>query len=338
MIVLDECHCCKSPTASQSKNLLKLNKAKHRIGATGTVIVNNPLDAYMPLKWIGYESSTFSNFKYYYCNYGGQFGNQLLGFKNIDVLKNMLDKCSLRRTKDLLELPPKTIINEYVDLNQEQQNFYDNLEDGIADQADKVSIDTSSIFSMVARLRQATACPSALTTENIPSSKIIRACELIDEIIQNGEKVVVFSVFKETLNVMMEMLKQYNPLLCTGDIKDNIISENIDKFQTNDEYKVMLCTTAKMGVGITLTAATNAIFIDSTWTQASNLQCEDRIYRIGSHKPVFIYYLWAANTIDEHVKEIVENKSLVSDYIVDDKIPVQLADKLKQIILDLRSN
>ena len=190
---------------------------------------------------------------------------------------------------------------------------------------------------MVARLRQATACPSALTSEDIPSSKIIRACELIDEIVQNNEKVVVFSVFKETLNVMNDMLKQYNPLLCTGEIKDSVVSENIDKFQTDPDYKVMLCTTAKMGVGITLTAATNAIFIDSTWTKASNLQCEDRIYRVGTKKPVFIYYLWAVGTIDEHVKEIVDDKSLVGDYIVDNVVPAQLVDRLKSIIMDIKN-
>ena len=338
MIVLDECHICKNPQSTRGKNLLKLTNAKHRIGATGTVIVNNPLDAYMPLKWIGVENCCYSNFKYFYCNFGGPFGNQLLGFRNVQVLKDMLEKCSIRRTKDLLNLPPKNIIHEYVDMNDTQQAFYDKLVAGIADQVDKVDIDTSSVFSMVARLRQATACPSMLTSDDISSSKIERACELVDEIIQNGEKAVIFSLFKETLNVLQDKLKQYNPLLCTGDVKDSTVSENIDKFQSSDDYKVMLCTTAKMGVGITLTAATNAIFVDSTWTQASNLQCEDRIYRIGSNKPVFIYYLWAANTIDEHVKEIVEDKSLVGDYVVDNVVPPQLSERLKAIILDLKND
>ena len=337
MIVFDEIHTAKSHQSAQGKNLLKLTKAKHRIGATGTPIVNSPLDSFVPLKWIGVENSTYSNYRYFYCSYGGPFGNLLVGFKHMDIIKSMFDKYALRRTKDLLKLPPKNIIHEYVDMNETQQLFYDNLVKGIVDQVDKVTIDSTSIFSMVARLRQATACPSALTSENIESSKIQRACELVDEMIQNGEKVVVFSVFKETLNVLADKLKQYNPLLCTGDIKDSIISENIDAFQTNADYKVMLCTTAKMGVGITLTAATNAIFIDSTWTQASNLQCEDRIYRIGSNKPVFIYYLWAANSIDEHVKEIVSDKSLIGDYIVDDFVPQQLAERLKQIVLDLKN-
>ena len=335
MIVLDECHVCKSPTADQTKNLLKLHNAKYKIGATGTVIINNPLDAYIPLKWIGAENCTYTNFKYFYCNFGGPFNNMLLGFRNIDMLKSMLSQVSLRRTKDMLDLPPKNIIHEFVDMNDQQTLFYNNIVKGITEQVDKVELNTSTIFSMCTRLRQAAVCPSILTTENIKSSKIERAEELIQQIIDNGEKVVVFSLFKEPLNIMLEDLKQYNPLLCTGDIKDSVVSDNIDRFQTDPSCKVMLCTTAKMGVGITLTAATNAIFIDSTWTQASNLQCEDRIYRIGSTKPVFIYYLWAANTFDEHVKEIVEDKSLIGDYIVDNHMPSNLADRLKKLIIDL---
>lgn len=335
MIVLDECHVCKSPTADQTKNLLKLNDAQYKVAATGTVIINNPLDAFVPLKWIGVENCSYTNFKYFYCNFGGPFNNMLLGFRNVDVLKSMLSKVSLRRTKDMLNLPPKNIIHEFVDMNDQQALFYDNIVKGITDQVDKVELNTSTIFSMCTRLRQAAVCPSMLTTENIKSSKIERAEELIQQIVDNGEKVVVFSLFKEPLSVMFQDLQEYNPLLCTGDIKDNIVSDNIDKFQADDKYKVMLCTTAKMGVGITLTAATNAIFIDSTWTQAGNLQCEDRIYRIGSNKPVFIYYLWAANTFDEHVKEIVEDKSLIGNYIVDNQLPNNLTERLKKLIIDL---
>ena len=336
MIVFDEIHTAKSHQSAQGSNLLKLINAKHRIGATGTPIVNSPLDSYVPLKWIGVENSTFTNYKYFYCNYGGAFGNELIGYKNTRVLKSLFDKYSLRRTKDLLELPPKNIIHEYVDMNDTQRVFYDNIVEGIVDQVDKVDMKTSSLFSMIARLRQATACPTALTTENIESSKINRTCELVDEMVQNGDKIIIFSVFKETLNVLMNRLGQYKPLLCTGDVPDSIVSENIDKFQNDDQYKVILCTTAKMGVGITLTAATDAIFIDSTWTRAGNLQCEDRLHRVGSTKPVFIYYLWATDTIDEHVKEIVDDKSLVGDYIVDDLVPQHLADRLKQIISDLK--
>lgn len=335
MIVLDEAHAAKNPSSQQGKNFLKLNKATYKIAATGTLLTNSPLDAYVPLKWIEKERSNYTNFRYYYVNYGGPFNNEILGYKHIDVLKEQLNKCSLRRTKDLLDLPEKNVIHEIVDMNDKQQLFYKNIVEGIVNQVDKVNITTTSLLAMVARLRQATACPSILTTENITSSKIERCKDLIDQIVSNDEKVVIYSTFKETLNILKNELSEYKVLLCTGDIKDNIISDSIEKFQNDNDYKIMLATWSKMGTGITLTAANNAIFIDCAWTQANNEQAEDRIHRIGSKKPVFIYYLWANNTIDMRVKELVEDKSLVANYVIDDEVPVQLLERLKQIIVDL---
>lgn len=335
MIIVDECHKAKNPTAAQTKGLLKLKCAKHRIGLTGTVLTNSPLDAYVPLKFIDAERGTYTNFKYFYCNFCGTFNTILTGYKNLEVLKEQIEKHSLRRTKDLLNLPEKTVINEYVDMNDNQLNFYENIKDGVVKQVDKVHMSTANLLSMVARLRQATACPSILTTENIESSKIDRTVDLIEQIINNGDKVVVYSTFKETLNQLQEKISNYKPLLCTGDVKDSIINENINKFQEEDEYKVILCTHQKMGTGITLTSATYAIFIDTPWTSADYSQCQDRIHRIGSNKPVFIYNLICKNTIDERVLEIVNDKEALGDYIVDDKITSKGINSLRKYIEDL---
>ena len=336
MIVVDEVHTCKSPTSQQGRNLLKLTTAKHRIGLTGTLLLNNPLDVYVPLKWIRKDNSTYSNFRYQYVRYGGYFGNEVLGYKNIDVLKDQINDCSLRRTKDLLDLPEKNIIDEYLDMNESQSIFYSNLVNGIVDDIDKVSINTSTILSMVTRLRQASACPSILTSDNIPSVKMDRCCELVDEIVSSGNKVVVFSMFKETLNLLNDKLKCYNPLLCTGDIKDEIISQNIDVFQNQEENRVILCTCQKMGTGITLTAASYAIFIDTPWTDGILEQCEDRIHRIGSSKPVFIYHLWCNNTFDLRVKDIVEGKGALSGYVIDDNMDSRTIEILKRYIQELK--
>ena len=239
-----------------------------------------PLDAYVPLKWIGADNSTYTNFKYYYCDFSGPFNNILTGYKNIDVLKNQLDNISLRRTKDILELPPKNIIHEYVEMDNNQEKFYQDITNGIIEEVDKVELNTSTLLSMVTRLRQATADPSILTSnEIISSAKIERTIDLAKEILDNGDKVVIFSLFKKPLDKIMSELSEYNPLLCTGDISDDIISENINKFQEQEENKVMCATIAKMGTGITLTKASYAIFIDSSWTAAVNQQAEDRIYR-----------------------------------------------------------
>ena len=169
---------------------------------------------------------------------------------------------------------------------------------------------------MLTRLRQATACPSILTTEDIDSSKIARAVDLSEQIISNGEKVVIYSTFKQTLDEIKNKLSVYNPLLCTGDIPDSIISQNIDKFQTDPNIKIMLATWSKMGTGITLTSANNAIFIDCAWTRSANEQAEDRIHRLNQKKDVTIYYQVFLNTFYKEMLDKVRGKQEIIDNII----------------------
>lgn len=335
LIVIDEIHRVKDPTSQAGKGVLNLNKSKYKVGATGTLIMNNPLDAYVPLKWIGVENSTYTNFKYFYCNFGGPFRNILCGFKNTEVLKEMIEKHSLRRTKDILNLPPKTIINEYVEMEDAQHAFYENIKKGVKEQVDKVKLSTASMLALLIRLRQATACPSILTTEKIPSAKIDRACDLVEEIVGNGESVVVFSTFKETVVELQKRLEKYNPLIGTGDIKDDIISQNVDIFQKDPDRKVFIGTWQKMGTGLTLTKASYEIFIDVPYTNAAYVQAQDRCYRIGTNRNVTIYHLITEGTVDERVLEIVEDKEALSDFIVDDKISAKGLKSLQKYIEEL---
>lgn len=193
----------------------------------------------------------------------GGFNNaQVVGFKHMDVLKEVLERCSLRRTKDLLDLPAKTVIHEFLDLNDDHRRFYDNVREGIRDEVDKVELNTQSLLALVTRLRQASVCPSILTTENISATKIDRAVELVEQIVENGEKVVIFSNFKEPVKILAERLKEYQPVIGTGDVSDEEFSNNVDRFQTDSNCKVFIGTIGKMGTGITLTAASYAIFVD----------------------------------------------------------------------------
>lgn len=336
MIVVDEIHHCKSPVSQQGKNLQKLKNAKYKIGLTGTLIMNSPLDSYVPLKWIGKEHSNYSTFKNYFIKYGGFFHNEIIGYKNINVLKKEIEEISLRRTKDLLDLPEKTVIDEFVEMDNQQKAFYDNIINGVFEDIDKVELNSDQVLSIVSRLRQATSSPSMLTSLNIESSKILRAVDLAEQILYNNNKVVIFSIFKETLNQLKDKLAEFHPLLCTGDYSDDEISENIEKFQKDDSYKILLATTQKMGTGITLTAASYMIFIDCPWTAADCEQCEDRIHRIGSNNSVFIYYFWNTDTFDMQVKQIVQDKSIIEDYIIDNQINQNFVERLKKLILDLR--
>ena len=320
IVAVDEIHVCKSITSAQGKNLLKLKFAKHKIGMTGTLLLNDPLDVYAPLKWIGVEKSNFSTFKQQYIEYGGYFNNEVIGYKNSDSLKEQVSSCSLRRKKDLLDLPGKNIIDEYLDMSDTQLNFYKDILNGITSEVDKVKINTATILGLCTRLRQVTSCPSILTSSNIPSVKEERCKEHVEEIINSGNRVVIFSQFKKTLDYLLQDFKKYNALLCTGDISDDIISDNIEKFQNDSKYKIMLCTSQKMGTGITLNAASYAIFLETSFVWGLQEQYEDRIHRIGSKNPCFIYRLWCNNTFDLRVKQLLDQKKTLSDYIIDNKI------------------
>lgn len=182
----------------------------------------------------------------------------------MDMLKYQISECSLRRTKDLLKLPPKTVIHEVLALNADHAKFYNDILNGVADEIIKegIHINISQLLSLQLRLRQAGSCTSILTDQPIRSTKIDRAIELTDEIVANGDKVIIFSVFKEPIRVLQQELARYNPVTGTGDLDDETFSNNVDRFQEDPTCKVFLGTIQKAGTGITLTAASYVIFVD----------------------------------------------------------------------------
>lgn len=337
MIVADEIHKMNNVTSAQGKNFSKL-KSKYKIGLTGTFLVNSPLDAYMSLKWVDIDRSTATNFKYFYSVYGGRFGNELIGYKNLEILKDQLSDISIRRTKDILNLPEKNYIHELLEMDDRQSKFYNNIVEGIIEEVDKVKLDKNNVLALTTRLRQSTSDPSILTTENIKSAKLLRAKELVQEIISQGEKVIVYTTFKQPLYTLAVELKKYKPLVCTGDTKEEEVWKNVDKFQNGDEHYLMLATIQKMGTGITLTKASYVIFIDSAWTRADNEQAEDRIHRIGAKKPCFYYYLWTKDTYDENVRALVDKKDALSTYINDDELTLDKMETLKKYVTDFKEN
>lgn len=317
MIALDEAHKV-NRGSTQGDNFLKLN-ADYKVAATGTLITNSPLSCYTPLKWIGKEHANVGTFKSQYCEFGGFHDSQVIGYKNLTLLKEVIDSCSLRRTLDDVksDMPPKTVNIEVIELEEEHKRFYEAIREGVKEEADLINLKSANLLALTTRLRQATACPSALTSQDIPSSKVLRCKEMVDELVSQGEKVVILSVFKETVSKLKEVLAEYNPSINTGDIPDDVVSRNIDDFQTNPNSLVFIGTWDKVSTGITLNAAAYMICIDTPYTYAMFSQGTDRIWRVDNTRPVFITVLVGADTIDERVMEIIETKKDLSDFLVD---------------------
>ena len=326
LIVVDEIHHCKSPTTKSAKTLLKLS-APYRVGLTGTLIMNVPENAYIPLKWTGNTKSTFSTFKSLYNVYGGFGGVQVIGHKNLDLLKELLKSCSLRRLKsEVIDLPPKNYIYDYVEMGTEQRKLYGQVEEGVLADLSKLDHIPTIIeeITINMRLRQISAYPGILSNDVLSSAKLDRLCELAEEIIGQGDKLAVFGSFKGAMEEAFKRLSKYNPVICTGDISETLVDERKAKFQNDPNVKVFIGTWQKCGTGHTLNAANYLVFIDTPWTDSDFQQCADRIHRIGQNKPSFIITLLSKDTYDERVKEIVERKESLSGFLIDDKTPTKL--------------
>lgn len=321
MIVLDEAHRVKNPSAKATKTLLKI-KAPRCIALTGTLIMNSPENAYVALKWTNNLNCTYTDFASMYNVYGGFGGVQVISYKNLDLLQEHIAACSLRRKKEeVLDLPPKTYQVDYVELLPKQKELYDDVAKGIAEELDllskrkKISIMEEMVLHM--RLRQITAYPGILSTTVTQSAKLDRLEELVEDITAQGDKVLVFCSFKSTVPEIQRRLDKYKPLVCTGDTSDFEINDNKKQFENCKDNKVMICTWQKMGTGHTLTAANYVIFIDTPWTDADFQQSADRAYRIGQKKHTHIITLVCKDTYDERVLEILNRKEMLSSYVID---------------------
>lgn len=337
MIVIDEVHKCLATGRSsvQGANILKLD-ADYKVALSGTILLNTPINCWGPLYWIGADKATLTNFKSQYCNFGGFSGYEIVGYQNLDLLKEELENCSLRRSKEkLVDLPPKTVTVELLDMEPAHQKFYDAVKEGVKDEAMKVELHAGNLLALTTRLRQASVDPGILTTENVVSTKIERCVELAEEIVSSGNKVVIMSTFKPPVYKLYDRLAEFKPLLCTGDQSDDEVSENIDKFQADDEHMILICTLAKGSTGLTMNRASYMIMLDEHWTSAMNNQCQDRIYRLNNTTPAFITVLACKDTIDERVHDVAQYKQELSDFVVDNKPSEKFTDIMRSIIQEL---
>lgn len=330
VVAIDEIHKCKNPSSQQGKGILKV-KSENRIAMTGTPLMNTPLDLYIIFKWLGYDTHSFYAFKNHYCIFGGYGGYETVGYKNLDELQDRLNKFMLRRLKnDVLDLPDKLYIDEYVEMTPKQSQIYKEVSMEIKAHIDEIAISPNPLAQLI-RLRQATGYTGILSSTIKESAKLDRMEELVDETIANGQKVVIFSNWTQMTDAIYDRLfsKQYGIMRITGETPDNTRQDIVNSFQNTDMCQVLIGTIGAMGTGLTLTAGTVEIFMDEPWNKALKEQAEDRCHRIGAKQNVTIYTLLTKNTIDERIHDIVEQKGAMSDAIVDGKL-----DKNKVEMLD----
>ena len=334
MIAFDEAHKAKNPDSQQGKALLSIDCKGPKIPMSGTFVLNNPLDLYLPLKWAGFETHSFYAYKQHYCTMGGFGGKEIVGYKNLDELRSMVSKVMLRRVKgDVLDLPPKVHTIEWVDAYPEQKALYKDVRDQVRDNIDKVKVHPDPLSEML-RLRQVTGYPGILSSTVTKSAKMDRMEELVEEEVLVGGKAIIFSNWSEMTNVIRNKLKKYNPAYITGEVGSVQRMEEKDRFQNDPDCKVMIGTIGALGTGFTLTAAQLVIFVDEPWNRGIKDQAEDRAHRIGTRGTVRIVTILTRDTVDEGVYNLVQKKGKMADLLVDGKVDGKNVDNVLSYLLN----
>ena len=331
IVAIDEIHKCKNPTSQQGKGILKV-QPECRIAMTGTPLMNNPFDLYIILKWLGYEKHGFWSFKKHYGVFGGYGGYEVVGYRYLNELQEQLDEIMLRRLKnDVLDLPEKTHITEYVEMTPKQKQIYDEVTADIKMNIDQIKMANNPLAELI-RMRQATGYTGILSSTVKESAKLDRMEELVEEAVQNGKKVVIFSNWTQMTNVIYDRLHKYGALMITGETADKDRMNFVNAFQTKPDRKVIIGTIGAMGTGLTLTAGTVEIFMDEPWNRANKEQAEDRCHRVGTTENITIYTLVCKDTIDERINQLVEKKGAMADALVDGKITTNASSILEYLI------
>ena len=327
MCAADEMHKMKNPTAQQTKGFLKC-LPYCRIGMTGTPLMNSPMDLYVILKWLGYESHAFYSFKQHYCVMGGYGGYEIVGYKNLDQLTAQVREIMLRRLKsEVLDLPEKIYVDDIVEMEGKQAVMYKEVEAGLKADYINGDIDLTNPLSALIRLRQTTGYPGILSDEITESAKLDRMEEIVENCISNDEKVIIFSnwtqmtdAILQVLHTKLKLIGRLEPAVITGNTNDSDRQQIVDRFQNNDVCRVIIGTIGAMGTGLTLTAATTIIFVDEPWNKALFDQAVDRAHRIGQKNNITIYSIMCKDTIDERIHNLIYKKGAMSDAIIDGRV------------------
>lgn len=304
MLVVDEVHKIKDISSQQTVGIMSLDKRISKLLMTGTLLVNNPHDLFCPMSICGlisYNKYVFDS-KFIVKD---EYGNEI-GYQNMDELHNILYKSSLRRTKELLDLPPKIYKQEWLELNKDEQNVFDQIIGKAAFKLDKIE-EPNEMVAIITRMRQATVASELLTSKKITSTKFERLNDILEEAQLNNQKVLVFCPFTKALELGLEYCKKYHPKIVKGGMGAGI-QKVVDEHENTKGFSILFAQEATLGVGYTLKNTSIVIFLSPPWSRATYDQCVDRTHRYGQKNTVQVIDLLAKDTYDELIYKKLHRK------------------------------
>jgi SNF2 family DNA or RNA helicase len=338
-IIVDESQNIKNYASQQSKAINKL-RGQFKICLSGTPIENRLLELWSLFNFLNIGLlGKRKEFQNKYVIPIERFQNQEV----IEKLRLIIAPFILRRVKSdkrvIKDLPDKNEMKIVVDLTEMQVKLYKELVENTLKEINNMSSDTrkkrGTILALLVKLKQICNHPTQylkLDMESLEldsnlqefvsqSQKLERLVEMTDEILLNGEKILIFTQFTQMGDILKKVFEQkynFELLYFHGGIQERKRREIIDQFQSNDldSPPILILSLRAGGTGLNLTQGTTVIHIDRWWNPAVEDQATDRAYRIGQKSVVNVYKFITKGTIEEKIDDLLEEKRELAEKIV----------------------
>ena len=338
MVIVDEAQNIKNPDTAQTL-AIKMLKSDVKVAMTGTPVENRLTELWSIFDFIntGYLGS-LRDFQKSYAIPIERFKENSRAAK----LKMSISPFVLRRLKTdkhvITDLPEKMVINDYCYLSKSQAVLYEKT---LNEMMEKISGFTGinrrgNIFKLITALKQICNHPYQFLKGGEMgkelSGKMDKCISTVQSILDNNEKTLIFTQYKEMGDILCKVISEEcntNPLFFHGSLTVPQREELIEKFQNDDDTKVMILSLKAGGTGLNLTSATNVIHYDLWWNPAVEDQATDRTYRIGQDKNVMVHRMITLGTFEEKIDEMLKSKKELADLAVyeGEKIITELSDE-----------
>lgn len=342
-VVIDESAKIKNPETKVSQALFQLSpQFEIKCIMTGTPIANRPFDIWSQIFFLDGGQSLGSDFEEF--KRDTDLSNKLANSPErqrrfseaVDSISKRISSFTVRETKDsglTVELPTKTIRDVYVSPEELQLVMYEQVRRDmciVVQQGDEsIFDDSSSSLKRMGRLLEIASSPKIIDDSyDRVSGKEKKLDLLIKEIMDRGEKCIVWSSFVRNIEDFTEKYREYEAVKIHGGMDMAERNRSVRAFQDGDA-KLLFATPQAAKEGLTLTAANNAIFYDRGFNLDDYLQAQDRIHRISQTKDCNITNLIMTNSIDVWISKLLEakrNAALLGQGDLDLKSYYQIAD------------
>ncbi len=320
-IIIDESAKLKNPTAKLTKTFFELSPLfMKRVIMTGTPVANRPYDIWAQIFFLDQGESLGADYNEF--KRQTDLSNKLANneelqedFENdVSEIYKKIKAFTVRETKNsgIIELPDKVFIRESAYFSEEQEALYDAICEELRVEVEKdgqiIEDDSSAIVKRLLRLVQVASNPRLVDDSyRGKSSKEVILNQLLEKIISNGEKCIVWTNFIDNVNQFTREYSEFGAVKIHGGMKIVDRNKSVDRFRT-DSSKVLFATPASAKEGLTLTMANHVIFYDRGFSLDDYLQAQDRIHRISQTKTCYIHNIIMEESIDEWVDVLLQAK------------------------------